>query len=152
LVDGAAGDEAWREATGAVKAGDLCVINKRDLAPGAAAAAARSWAVAQGLELLDLSLADRTGLDLLEARLTKRVVDALSGAEFPAATQARHRRDLGDALVHVERARFVLSASAGVELAAEDVRLAARSLARIGGRIDPEDVLDRVFARFCIGK
>jgi len=39
-----------------------------------------------------------------------------------------------------------------VELAAEDVRLAARSLARISGRVDAEDVLDRVFARFCIGK
>ena len=41
---------------------------------------------------------------------------------------------------------------AEVELAAEDVRLAARSLARISGRVDAEDVLDRVFARFCIGK
>jgi tRNA modification GTPase len=39
-----------------------------------------------------------------------------------------------------------------VELAAEDVRLAARALARVTGRIDPEDVLERVFATFCIGK
>jgi tRNA modification GTPase len=39
-----------------------------------------------------------------------------------------------------------------VELAAEDVRLAARALAKITGRIDAEDVLDRVFSSFCIGK
>ena len=42
--------------------------------------------------------------------------------------------------------------SSDLELAAEDVRLAARALERITGRIDPEDVLDRVFASFCIGK
>jgi tRNA modification GTPase len=152
LVDGSAEDEAWREAAGAVTAGDLCVVNKQDLTPGAAASAARAWAAARGLEVLELSLATGAGLDALEACLTGRVVGALSGAEFPAATQARHRRDLSEALAHVTRALAALSASAGVELAAEDVRLAARSLARIGGRIDPEDVLDRVFARFCIGK
>ncbi len=39
-----------------------------------------------------------------------------------------------------------------LELAAEDVRLAGRALDRITGRIDPEDVLDRVFSSFCIGK
>jgi tRNA modification GTPase len=38
------------------------------------------------------------------------------------------------------------------ELAAEDVRLAGRALDRVTGRIHPEDVLDRVFASFCIGK
>jgi tRNA modification GTPase len=38
------------------------------------------------------------------------------------------------------------------ELAAEDVRLAARALERVSGRVDPEAVLDRVFSSFCIGK
>jgi len=40
----------------------------------------------------------------------------------------------------------------GPELAAEDFRLAARALGRVSGRIDAEDVLDVVFASFCIGK
>jgi tRNA modification GTPase len=76
----------------------------------------------------------------------------LSGGEFPAATRARHRQDLVAAREHLARAAAALSAPIEVELAAEDVRLAARSLARVTGRVDPEDVLDRVFARFCIGK
>ena len=38
------------------------------------------------------------------------------------------------------------------ELVAEDVRLAARALERLSGRIDPDAVLDRVFGTFCIGK
>ena len=39
-----------------------------------------------------------------------------------------------------------------IELAAEDLRLAARSLGRVTGRTGVEDVLDDIFLRFCIGK
>jgi tRNA modification GTPase len=35
---------------------------------------------------------------------------------------------------------------------AEDVRLALRALGEITGRVDVEEVLDRLFASFCIGK
>jgi tRNA modification GTPase len=38
------------------------------------------------------------------------------------------------------------------ELAAEDVRLAARALGMVTGEIGVEDVLGEVFATFCIGK
>ena len=82
--------------------------------------------------------------------IRRRVVEALSGAEFPAATRARHRAALEDALAHVRRG--VEALQAGPELAAEDVRLAGRALGRITGRIDPELVLDRIFSSFCIGK
>ena len=39
-----------------------------------------------------------------------------------------------------------------VELAAEELRRAAAALGRLTGRVDPEDVLGRIFAEFCIGK
>jgi tRNA modification GTPase len=152
VVDGAGRDDGWREAAHAVRRGDLCVINKHDLRPGPAGTAARSWAEAHGLERIDLSLADGTGLSHLKAWLRQRMLSDLSGAEFPAATRARHRHDLSEARAHLGRALRALNAPVEVELAAEDVRLAARALAKISGRIDPEDVLDRVFARFCIGK
>ena len=38
------------------------------------------------------------------------------------------------------------------ELAAEDLRQAVQSIGRILGRIDVEDILDVLFADFCIGK
>ena len=72
--------------------------------------------------------------------------------EFPAATRERHRRDLIEARGHLRGPRARSPRRRRSELAAEDVRLAARGLERIAGRVDPEDVLDRVFARFCIGK
>jgi tRNA modification GTPase len=38
------------------------------------------------------------------------------------------------------------------ELQAEEVRLALHALGRLTGRVDVEEVLDRIFAGFCIGK
>ena len=152
LVDSSAAADGWRDAAGAVRRGDLCLLNKRDLPPGPALAGARRWAEDHGLDVLELSLTKGVGLGALKGRLTDRVTAELSGGEFPAATRARHRHDLSEARGHLTRALHALTPPVEVELAAEDVRLAARSLARIAGRVDAEDVLDRVFARFCIGK
>ena len=85
----------------------------------------------------------------LEQTLTERVVEALAGAEPPTATRLRHRLLLEEAAVRLRRAADHTEA---LELAAEDVRLAARALDRITGRIDPEAVLGKIFASFCIGK
>jgi len=152
VVDGAAKDEAWREVASLSRPGDLCLLNKSDLPRDAAAAEAEAWAASDGLQVVSLSLATSEGLGAVRQALLQRVVSALSGADFPAATQERHRRDLEEASGHLGRALNALSGSVEVELAAEDVRLAARSLARISGEVGAEDVLDRVFARFCIGK
>lgn len=78
------------------------------------------------------------------------MVEALSGAEFPAATRLRHAERLTEARAYLARALSDIGLE--VELAAEDVRLAARALEKITGRVDPEDVLGRVFSTFCIGK
>jgi len=85
----------------------------------------------------------------LEQALEGRVVETLAGADPPAATRLRHRELLAEAL---ERVRRALALEEALELAAEDVRLASRALDRITGRIDPEEVLGRVFSSFCIGK
>jgi len=152
VVAASSDDEGWREAAGQARPGDLCILNKQDLCPGAGRRQALAWASGQGLEVVDVSLVGGEDAAKVRERLEHRVVQALSGADFPAATQARHRGDLMSARTHLARAKQALEAPAEVELAAEDVRLAARSLARVGGRIDAEHVLDRVFARFCIGK
>ena len=152
VVDGASDEEAWPEMAREIRRGDLCVISKGDLSAGPAASAAPAFAAAHGLNVMPTSLIGEPGLEALRRWLAGRVRADLSGAEFPAATRARHRQDLTDAREHVDRALETLRDAAAMELAAEDVRLAARSLSRISGRIDPEQVLDRVFARFCIGK
>ena len=128
---------------------DLCGINKADLPSGAETGHALVEARAFGVEALRLSAKSPGDVAALERALEQRVVDALSGAELPTATRLRHRELLAEAL---ERLRRALVLEDDLELAAEDVRLAGRALDRITGRIDPEDVLDRVFSSFCIGK
>ncbi|MFN3512445.1 MAG: tRNA uridine-5-carboxymethylaminomethyl(34) synthesis GTPase MnmE [Phenylobacterium sp.] len=128
---------------------DLCLINKTDLAPGPNTGRALVEARASGVEVLRLSARAAADLAAVEAALARRVVDALAGGELPTATRLRHRELLAEA---AGRVRSALGFEDRLELAAEDVRLAARALDRITGRIDPEDVLDRVFSSFCIGK
>ena len=65
-------------------------------------------------------------------------------------SRARHRQAVERALDHLNAARGQLSRAP--ELAASDVHLAMRALESLTGRIDVEDVLDRVFSQFCIGK
>ena len=149
LVDGASGSGDWALAKDLVRPGDVCLINKSDLGRSADGVAAEAWARVHGLAVQTLSLS-RDGADAIRLDLTERVTAALSGADFPAATRRRHAAHLSEAAGHIERALGVLAL--GSELAAEDVRLAARALERVTGKIDPEDVLGAVFSTFCIGK
>ncbi|MBI5941547.1 MAG: tRNA uridine-5-carboxymethylaminomethyl(34) synthesis GTPase MnmE [Caulobacterales bacterium] len=144
VVDASDSAGHWREAAGLSRPGDLLVLNKSDLARGADALAAAG----SDLEALSLSVLLDADMAVLRIWLETRVVSALSGAEFPAATRLRHAESLTEAADRVGRALD----QAEPELAAEDVRLAARALERISGRVDPEAVLDRVFSNFCIGK
>ena len=76
-----------------------------------------------------------------------RIVEQLH-AEFPPVTRQRHARALAEALAQLDRGARALETP---ELAAEDLRLAARALQRITGRIGAEDVLDVIFASFAPG-
>jgi tRNA modification GTPase len=143
VVDASASDSAWQFAEDLVHPDDLLILNKVDLPEAADARAVR----ALGYETLAISAT--RGAEPVREQLAKRVVAALSAAEFPAATRLRHAERLREARARVASA---LANAEAVELAAEDVRLAARALAQVTGRVDTEDVLDRVFSTFCIGK
>jgi tRNA modification GTPase len=135
---------------GVVRPGDWAVINKIDLVDDQRLQDLRAALSGRDVSVIELAARKPGGVEQARAALTSHVVEALSGAEFPAATRIRHAESLADARGYLQRA--LSDVGLEVELAAEDVRLAARSLSRITGRIDPEDVLDRVFSSFCIGK
>ncbi len=148
VVDGSSDTSEWQGVVSLCRPGDVCLINKTDRPPGLDAESAKRAAVAAGLEVWQASIKDGKAIEL-SSRLTARAMCDLDGAEFPAATRARHVARLAEAQAHIGRALANLDSP---EMAAEDVRLAARSLMRISGRIGAEDVLDLVFASFCIGK
>ena len=133
-----------------VRRGDWLVLNKADIADSAALDVAQPYWMGEGLNVVRLSAQSGEDVGALRAVLAAHVADALSGAEFPAATRLRHAERLNEARSYLARALSEVGLE--VELAAEDVRLAARALEKITGRVDPEDVLGRVFSTFCIGK
>ncbi|MFM8375345.1 MAG: GTPase [Phenylobacterium sp.] len=149
VVDGAAGSGSADLPPGILRAGDLCLVAKSDLPAGDASARALAEAAALGLEPHLLSARRPGDIAALEAVLARRVVDALGSGEPPSATRLRHAALLSEA---IRRLGSALAMAEDPELAAEDVRLAARALDRITGRIGAEDVLDRIFSTFCIGK
>ena len=120
---------------------DLVVINKSDL----------GIASRETSEFL-ISAKTGDGMGALEAHLKRWLTDRVSSSEAPVITRARHRSGLQSGLAHLESSVDLIHAGSGAELAAEDVRLAARSLSSLIGEVGVEDVLGVVFSSFCIGK
>jgi tRNA modification GTPase len=125
--------------------GDLVVLNKADLSGPAQPAL-------QAFSPMAVSARTGAGFDELERRITQIVRERLDTDEAPLVTRARHRELVEQALGAVERALEGARIGMGAELVSEDLRLAARSLGRITGSIDAEDLLDRIFSQFCVGK
>jgi tRNA modification GTPase len=116
----------------------LTVANKIDLLEDTAVVPAGAFGV---------SAVSGAGMPELLGVLAARIAADYDGVA-PLLTRARHREAL-------ETAAMALRRSLGqslVELRAEDLRLAWRSLGRITGRVDVEDLLDVIFADFCLGK
>jgi tRNA modification GTPase len=90
------------------------------------------------------------GMDGLSTALAGKAGQFLGGGEPGLVTRERHRRALEETANSLRRA--LLHGDGHEDLIAEDMRLAARALARLTGRIDVEDILDVIFRDFCIGK
>lgn len=128
----------------------LAVLNKIDLPPRLASAdlaAVTSWPV------VPLSALTGQGIEDLK----KHIVElALGGGVQPSGemvTLARHRQHLDHCLASLEQVLTLLSIAAPPwELAALELQEAIRSLGEITGEEVGEDVLDRIFGEFCLGK
>ena len=127
----AAGAAAWPGPGTLLVANKIDRVAERAAPPGAVAVSALSG----------------EGIAQLVAALAARVAERYDIAA-PLLTRARHREALD---VAVEALRRSLAAPLA-ELRAEDLRLAWRSLGRITGRVDVDDLLDIIFADFCLGK
>jgi tRNA modification GTPase len=104
---------------------------------------------------LTVSAVTGDGLDRLRTTIAQRIFGeqiALADLE-PALTQARHQEALGRARSALEAARPHLADGDGEPvLAAHHVREATLALDELLGTIDIDEVLDRIFAAFCVGK
>ncbi|MBV9261498.1 MAG: tRNA uridine-5-carboxymethylaminomethyl(34) synthesis GTPase MnmE, partial [Pseudolabrys sp.] len=109
-----------------------------------------SWFVSRETPEFAISAATGPGTDALVAALARQAEDWLGAGEPALITRERHRVALTAARAALERAQKLQSDQ--TDLLAEELRLAARALGRLLGRVDVEDVLDVIFRDFCIGK
>lgn len=93
------------------------------------------------------------GVDRLRAALDRAVfADESARPAEGLMLNARHRAALSAAGSALERA-IALAADAGVpELLAHELREAIDRLGEISGRVLTDDILSRIFSKFCVGK
>jgi tRNA modification GTPase len=116
--------------------GDLTALGKADLRTGPT-----------------FAVSGKTGAGITQ--LIDRITDTLSARAESAglAIRERHRTAFLRAIRALESARLeVQHGPDRAELAAEELRAAVRALESLVGRVDVEDVLDEIFASFCLGK
>jgi tRNA modification GTPase len=99
--------------------------------------------------IFDVSSTSGEGLDHLLSALTDFAAEALGSREPALVTRERQRLLLQEASDALKRAA---AESQREDIFAEELRLAARALGRLTGRVDVEDILDVIFRDFCIGK
>lgn len=116
-------------------------------------------------DLLDSKVADRSGeMILLSCKTTAGLID-LEAAMIESVnrsmpdltsglvvTSARHQQKISAALESLSSAREKMGSPDQIELASYDVRESVRALEEITGRVYTEDILESIFASFCVGK
>ena len=125
------------------------IRNKIDLLPAeskSAVAPDRS-----GRRTFAISAQTGGGIDTLLVALAQPAAEVFVLGEPSIVTRARHRAALTETVEALDRAA-AQGARGQEDLLAEELRLAARRLGRITGRVDVEDILDVIFRDFCIGK
>jgi tRNA modification GTPase len=106
------------------------------------------------LRVSSITTSSRTGAGLVELKraISAALQPASSEGGVIAATSDRCRESLRLADEALVRALAVARASQGDELIAAELRLALDDIGRVIGAVYTDDILDRVFSRFCIGK
>ncbi len=91
------------------------------------------------------------GVDRVAQAVADRLASASSGG-CVASTATRAAESLAEAQAAIGRATGLVSSDGGDELIAAELRALLDAVGRLVGRLHPDEVLDQVFSRFCIGK
>jgi tRNA modification GTPase len=103
---------------------------------------------------IPISVVTGEGIDQLRREAGERLFGArlpLADLE-PALTRGRHREALTRARLALAQVRPHLEPGGDAVLAAHHVRSATHALDLLVGTVDIEEILDRLFAGFCVGK
>ena len=122
---------------------DFIVHSKCDL---------RAASCPNGANALRVSSKTGEGLDELKRMMNETLFKNDEATEDFWITSEREKACLEDALAGIDRALELIRTNPAVELLAFEMQLVRRALQSIVGEISSEDILQSIFAGFCIGK
>ena len=97
------------------------------------------------------SVKNNKNIDILIKKIKEKLGKKFSRNTGSLITRERHRLKLNECLKEIDK--FLnKDQNKDIELAAEDLRMAARHLGSIVGKVDVEEILGSIFKDFCIGK
>lgn len=146
-------DAFWRQMLAENAARPLLVLlNKADLCTEADIAARRAQiADVANVPVIDISAKQGAGLDELKAQIVKLLASAAPGEPLTCLLNDRQksallqaRTALADAAAH--------TAFFDADMLSVDIQTAWQALAEISGEAAADDIIERVFSRFCLGK
>lgn len=107
-----------------------------------------------GDSLIRISAHDGDGIKSLRGAIYSRFIQgkAVDGRDYTALSQARHADALAKAKTCLSSFLSNFAAEMPLEIVALDLREALRALGEVTGETTPDDILDQIFTRFCIGK
>ena len=98
--------------------------------------------------IITISAKHNQGINDLLQIIGEEISERFSSASGLLLTRSRYRQALNAVIENLDNFAF----DKEIELAAEDLRLAARELGKITGKIEVDEILDKIFGDFCIGK
>ncbi len=103
--------------------------------------------------ILKISVEKKQGMSQLEEAIVDMVEDGQSAArKTPLVSNIRHQAALEKGVQSLEEAQKALEAQMPLEMVAIDIRSAMEAFGEVTGESVGEDLLDRIFQEFCIGK
>lgn len=131
----------------------IILVNKVDLPQAIALEELRSLAHVTADAVVRISAKTGEGLDELRDAIRGKVVRSdVEPAESALLTRTRHQTALAHARDAIEHAMNSVGEGMAAECVAMDVRAALEFLGELSGETTTEDILDRIFQDFCIGK
>jgi tRNA modification GTPase len=106
----------------------------------------------QGEKPIPLSAIKGTGLEDLKEAIYNHAIRGERAGESVSITRERHRDHLQQAAESLGTASANIISGCSEELIAVDVTLAMEHLGSVLGKTFSEDLLDKIFGQFCIGK
>ncbi len=128
----------------------IIILNKIDL-PGAVNEE-EIRELAGESDIVKISALTGEGIDILEERMVEKISGSDTGLENHLVPNIRQKTALSQALNHFKNAALNLMQTQPIEIIAVDLKSGIENLEEVTGESSGDDLYDRIFSNFCLGK